>query len=70
MYIRKLGKFGRSLRVALPPEVCKGLDLNRGDYLVMEVGQDGFLRVGKVDLARRPDLAVFINGGLPTIHVE
>lgn len=38
--IRKVIRLGHSSIVGLPTEVCKYLDVNRGDYVVWHIGGD------------------------------
>ncbi len=50
MYVRKLQKFGNSLVVVIPPELCEQLNLRRGDLVGVSVNENLKIIICAVDV--------------------
>lgn len=56
MEIRKVMRYNKSLVICIPPQFAAHLGIQRGDYVVIYLGPEGAMRVGRVDPERLPDL--------------
>ena len=56
MWIRKIIKTGNSLSLSIPRPALQCVGVERGDYVVIWVGDSGCLLVQRFDPQKRPDL--------------
>lgn len=56
MEIRKVMRYNKSLMFCIPPQHADALRIQRGDYVAITLDASGYLRVGRVDPEKFPDL--------------
>jgi len=66
--IRKIQRIHKTKAINLPMDICRVLDLRMGDHLIILLDHDGWLKMRKIDMDKRPDLSIYVDADLPVIE--
>ena len=65
--IRRVQRIHKTKSINLPADMCRVLDIRIGDSIVFLLDRDGWVKFRKIDLEKRPDLAMYVEADLPIL---